>query len=158
MNIDIFSPENFKIGGIVKGLQEISKSNFEKMAARGKTNIARDNTESLNALLDKKSLAQDLDIRYYDDLAEDYESGDLTKSLRDKGFFVLDDKEGYVIAGQTKKDALNLLNAQSPYEYGKSYGYSDDDIAHFYVSRRGGDLDAGYEEYINDLKNINSSE
>tara|TARA_R100000734_G_C3281373_1_gene74909 strand:- start:62 stop:808 length:747 start_codon:yes stop_codon:yes gene_type:complete len=140
-------------GGLLakKGAQ-ITKSEFKKLANKGKINIARNQEESLKALLEKKSPAQNFEINEYDDLAMDYETGKFTKSLKDKGFYVIDDKMGNVVAGQTKKDAENLLKASSPYEYGKSYGYSDEDIAQFYVNRKGGDLDAGYEQYINDIK------
>jgi hypothetical protein len=42
--------------------------------------------------------------------------------------------------------------AKSPVDLGRLYGYSEDDIACFYLRRRGGLPDVAYEEYICDLK------
>ncbi|HEY7245270.1 MAG TPA: hypothetical protein VH678_15475 [Xanthobacteraceae bacterium] len=44
-----------------------------------------------------------------------------------------------------------LEDAQSPIELGRLYGYSEDDIAHFYKSRRR-ELEAAYTEYVRDLQ------
>lgn len=132
--------------------QNISKEQFGQLADKGKIIQARDQKESLDALLKGDSPAQN--FRFddeFDDLAVDYESGDFTKKLKDKGYHVIDNKMGTVIVGRTKTDAENLLKAKNPYELGKSYGYSDEDIAQFYVTRRGGNLDIGYEEFIADL-------
>jgi hypothetical protein len=49
----------------------------------------------------------------------------------------------------------DLSNAQSPVDLGRLYGYSEDDIACFYLRRRGGLPDIAYEEYISDLKSAN---
>jgi hypothetical protein len=49
----------------------------------------------------------------------------------------------------------DLSNAQSPVDLGRLYGYSGDDIACFYLRRRGGLPDIAYEEYICDLKSSN---
>ena len=44
-----------------------------------------------------------------------------------------------------------LEEAQSPVELGRLYGYSEDDIAHFYKSRRR-ELETAYTEYVQDLE------
>jgi hypothetical protein len=44
-----------------------------------------------------------------------------------------------------------LDEAQSPVELGRLYGYSEDDIAHFYKVRRR-DLETAYTEYLRDLQ------
>jgi hypothetical protein len=49
----------------------------------------------------------------------------------------------------------DLSNAQSPVDLGRLYGYSEDDIACFYLRRRDGLPDIAYEEYICDLKSAN---
>ena len=45
----------------------------------------------------------------------------------------------------------DLEDAQSPIELGRLYGYTEDDIAHFYNVRRHGH-DVAYTEYIRDLE------
>jgi hypothetical protein len=55
-----------------------------------------------------------------------------------------------------KDDAIiptdsELDEAQSPVELGRLYGYSEDDIAHFYKSRWRG-LETAYTEYVRDLQ------
>jgi hypothetical protein len=47
--------------------------------------------------------------------------------------------------------ADEIEKAGSPLEYGRIYGYSEDDIAHFYNFRRRGHP-SGYEEYVEDLR------
>ena len=44
-----------------------------------------------------------------------------------------------------------LAKAETPLDYGRLYGYSEDDIAHFYNRRRRGHQ-SGYEEYVRDLE------
>jgi hypothetical protein len=45
----------------------------------------------------------------------------------------------------------DLDEAQSPVELGRLYGFSEDDIAHFYKARRRGQ-EAAYTEYVRDLE------
>jgi hypothetical protein len=47
--------------------------------------------------------------------------------------------------------AAELAKAGTPLDYGRLYGYSEDDIAHFYKYRRRGHQ-IGYEEYVRDLE------
>ena len=44
-----------------------------------------------------------------------------------------------------------LDEAQSPVDLGRLYGYSEDDIAHFYRVRRR-ELETAYTEYVRDLQ------
>jgi hypothetical protein len=46
----------------------------------------------------------------------------------------------------------DLNKAKSPLDFGRLYGYSEDDIACLYLKRRGGRADIAYAEYICDLK------
>jgi hypothetical protein len=48
--------------------------------------------------------------------------------------------------------AAELAKVETPLDYGRLYGYSEDDIAHFYNRRRRGHQ-SGYEEYVRDLEN-----
>lgn len=59
--------------------------------------------------------------------------------------------------GFGEKDPLSptkraLENAQTPVDYGRLYGYSENDIARFYATRRAGHPMA-YDEYVRDLQN-----
>ena len=45
----------------------------------------------------------------------------------------------------------DLDKAQSPVDLGRLYGYSEDDIAHFYRVRRR-ELETAYTEYVQDLQ------
>jgi len=45
----------------------------------------------------------------------------------------------------------DLDQAQSPVDLGRLYGYSEDDIAHFYRIRRR-ELETAYTEYVQDLQ------
>jgi hypothetical protein len=49
----------------------------------------------------------------------------------------------------------DLNRAKSPLDFGRLYGYSEDDIACFYLKRRRGRSDIAYAEYISDLKCAN---
>jgi hypothetical protein len=49
----------------------------------------------------------------------------------------------------------DLSMAKSPLDFGRLYGYSEDDIACFYLKRRGGRTDIAHEEYVCDLKCAN---
>jgi hypothetical protein len=53
---------------------------------------------------------------------------------------------------ELKPSKANLVKANSPVDYGRLYGYSEDDIARFYRERRAGHPMA-YDEYIRDLQN-----
>ena len=45
----------------------------------------------------------------------------------------------------------DLDKAQSPVDLGRLYGYSEDDIAHFYCVRRR-ELETAYTEFVQDLQ------
>lgn len=127
----------------------ISLDEFIDLASKGEVKQFRNNEDSAKALINKESKAQDFE---FEDMfeADEYESGEFTKKLEDAGLYVEDNMMGKVIAGQTKQDVENLKKAQNPYEFGKSYGYSEPDIAAFYINRRGGNAQLGYEDFIQD--------
>ena len=58
---------------------------------------------------------------------------------------------GKVFVGTMPENLAAIRNAQTPLDYGRPYGYSDDDIAAFYVRRRGGDVEQAYKEYTEDF-------
>ena len=134
----------------------LSSDKFLSMAQSGEMQQARTIEKDIADITSKKMPANVLDIRYADeDLQIDYESGELTQRLEDAGLFVEDDKMGIIYAGTTLENIELIKNAQTPYEFGKAYGYSDDDIAKFYLQRRGGQQDLAYDEYIRDRKSAN---
>ena len=134
----------------------LSSDKFLSMAQSGEMQQARTIEKDIADITSKKMPANVLDIRYADeDLQIDYETGELTQRLEDAGLFVEDDKMGIIHAGTTLENIELIKNAQTPYEFGKAYGYSDDDIAKFYLQRRGGQQDLAYDEYINDRKLAN---
>jgi len=130
-----------------------SISDFAKAASKGKVNQAREIDLDQRDILNGVMPATEFDFLKIDDdgIGMDYEMGTFNKRLEDAGLYVIDNNMGKVIAGKTKEDALNLQNARTPIEYGKSYGYSDDDIAAFYLKRAGGIEELAYREYKSDL-------
>ena len=134
-----------------------SISDFAKAASKGKVNKAREFDLDQRDILDGVMPATEFDFSKVNDdgIGMDYEMGTFNKKLEDAGLYVIDNSYGKVIAGKTKEDALNLQNARTPIEYGKSYGYSDDDIAAFYLKRAGGIEELAYSEYQSDL-NVSS--
>ena len=125
---------------------------FKKSASSGKVNQARTPDQDLKDVISGNMPATDFDLRGYDPEVGglSYEAGELTQALEDAGLHVVDDRMGRVFVGQTKEDVDRLMGASNPYEYGKAYGYSDDDIAAFYKRLRGDNDEVAYQEYLRD--------
>ena len=148
--------------GLAKGLRASTLSavkptleEFMTMAGRGQIRQAKTPQQDLSAILKGKVSATDFDINAAHPFGRKYEEGELTRQLEDAGLVVDDDRMGRVIAGRTQADVDALKNAKTAAEYGRIYGYSDDDIAAFYLKRRGGDPDLAYEEFVREhLPNV----
>ena len=136
------------VGKTIKKGAEVSFDTFKKLASKGKLQKAKSQEESLKSITKKEIPAQDFEFNDFDEI---YESGKFTNKLERAGLYVIDDMMGRVVAGRTKKDAEKLAKAESPIDYGKSYGYSDSDIAQFYVARNQGDYKKAYKDYLKDL-------
>lgn len=134
-------------GAVPQNLEE-----FVAAAERGKVHQARTTEQDLADVKAGKMPAADFEIRIFGDLSESYESGAFTKELKDAGLYVIDDGMGNVIAGKDKAAADALANAKNAADYGKAFGYSPDDIAAFYIRRRGGDVEYAYREWAKDTK------
>ena len=136
--------------GLLKGF--VSLTDFSKAAKSGKVNQARTPDKDFEDVISGDMPAADFDLRGSDAKVGglDYESGELTDALENAGLYVYDDRMGTVIAGKSKEAVDALMIADSPYEYGKAYGYSEDDIAAFYKQLRGGDEGVAYQEYLRD--------
>ena len=83
----------------------------------------------------------------FDDL--DDETDAWWYSLPHSSIFTIDHPKqiGEVIVAKTKEDAMRIANADTNYAYGKAFGYSDNDIAHFYDRRFG---PSAYKNWIAD--------
>lgn len=136
--------------GLLKGF--VSLTDFSKAAKSGKVNQARTRDQDFKDVINGDMPAADFDLRGFDERVGglDYESGELTDALEKAGLYVYDDRMGTVIAGKSKEAVDALMIADSPYEYGRAYGYSEDDIAAFYKQLRGGDEGVAYQEYLRD--------
>ena len=136
--------------GLLRGF--VSLTDFSKAAKSGKVNQARTPDQDFKDVINGDMPAADFDLSGFDARVGglDYESGELTDALENAGLYVYDDRMGTVIAGKSKEAVDSLMIADSPYEYGKAYGYSDEDIAAFYKQLRGGDEGVAYQEYLRD--------
>lgn len=124
---------------------------FGDLKKGGRMRQARTPDEDFAAVTKGEMPAADFDLQGRDEInGLSYEAGDFTKALEDKGLYVYDDRMGTVIAGKSKADVDALRAAQTPYDYGKAYGYSDADIAAFYSSRRGGMDEIAEKEFKQD--------
>ena len=54
-----------------------------------------------------------------------------------------------------KPRKADLIRAESAVDFGRLYGYSEDDIACFYLKRRRGRVDIAYSEYVQDCRGAN---
>lgn len=135
---------------LLKGIFSIA--DFKKAADAGKVNQARTPDQDFEDVVSGDMPAADFDLRGYD--AEigglSYEAGELTDALENAGLFVYDDRMGTVVAGRSKEAVDALRSASNPYEYGKAYGYSEEDIASFYKKLRGGDEGVAFQEFLRD--------
>ena len=135
-------------------VQIINLSDFLKLSSKGRVRQARTEEQDFKAILSGKIKAVDFDFMdSTSKLSDEYSLGTFEKKLKAKKLYIDDDNMGRVFVGKTKKDVDLLKKAETPYDYGKSYGYSEDDIAAFYLKRRGGNKEIAYEEFISDKNN-----
>jgi hypothetical protein len=123
---------------------------FLALAQRGQMRHARSPKEDLHDVVAGKMPAADFDITPGHPFSRAYEMGSFTKRLERAGLHVVDNYAGQVIAGRSADDVARLQNAKTAYQYGKAYGYSEADIAQFYLRRRGGHAEIAYREYLRD--------
>ena len=125
------------IGKVTKGLLGIqTPEEFAKLAEKGKINIAKDTKQEIGGLLSGKSKFAELPNLNWDDP----KTYDLVDPLIEKGFKAKTIQQGpdtVTLLYKNPKDIKLLETAKNPYEYGKAYGYSDEDIAHFYNKQFG---------------------
>jgi hypothetical protein len=114
------------------------------MVAEGKINTARSFEQDVTDVLNGKINA--VSFEFSTDKSYEYESGDFADRFNNSSLIVDDNRMGTVYVGKTQKDIDNLKKADNSIEYGRAYGYSENDIAHFYAQRRGGNNEYGFEE------------
>ena len=129
----------------------MNKQAFADMSRHGQLRQARTEQQDFDDLIAGKMPANKFELENSSLFGEDYEMGDFTKRLQDAGLHVDDDMYGNVIAGRDKAAVDALKAAKTPMQFGRSFGYSEDDIARFYVERNGGDVDAALQEYTRDM-------
>jgi hypothetical protein len=135
--------------GLAKGAS-MTLQDFLSAAKSGSIRKAAGPIEDLNNILSKKVPAVDFDINQGHPLSSRYESGKLTSDLQKKGLFVDDDMMGKVYVGTSPENLQAIKSAKTPFDYGRAYGYSDNDIAAFYHTRYGGDLNVALNKFLKD--------
>jgi len=136
-----------------------SVDEFAELAASGKLRQARTTEQDISDITEKKMPATVINLQGADDeLSIAYESGEITDQLTNAGLFVDDDQMGTIYVGTTQENLDAIKLAENPAEIGKLSGYSDADIAAFYLKRRGGDKKAAFQEYRSDLADARAKE
>jgi hypothetical protein len=130
--------------------------NFSEMSELGKVRQARSVQEDIDGVLSGDINAVDFDMRGVGGDVFGYETGDFTHQFKGSGLIMDDNMMGNVHVGKTKQDIDLLKGAETPYDYGKAYGYSDEDIAAFYKARRQGDMGVAEKEWMADRNNYES--
>lgn len=125
---------------------------FNELADKGKRVQAKTRSEEVKDLLDGKTKFAELGQLNF----EDPSTYDLIDPLEKQGYKIKTIERGYPGETQTfaykdPKDLESVLSAESFYDYGKAYGYSDEDIANFYRhSYRGYGEEHALNQFIQD--------
>jgi hypothetical protein len=119
---------------------------FLDMASKGRMRTdAHNDRANVDLVVKGEKPATNINLDF-DDLDDDTDSW--WKSLPSNLFIIDHPKQlGEVIVAKTKEDAMRVANADTNYAFGKAYGYSDNDIAHFYDRRFG---PSAYKNWIAD--------
>ena len=135
----------------------VSFSQFSKMADRGSIRKAADADDPLGPLLAVQKGEQNIGtLNFNTDTPEGYLDFDRAAQKAQEAGLVTDvGPSGELVVARTPQELQRYLAAETPFEIGKAFGYSDDDIAQFYVRRRGGGdqgKQIGFQEYLQDLE------
>ena len=124
---------------------------FEELAKKGKLLPSRTSEEDLEAILSGE-LSQ-VDLIWDDDpyLTPLYQSGELIKRIEEKGLRYFDTYADFLYVGMTGDNVIQMIRAMSAYDYGMCYGYSQEDIAFFYLNAYDMNPDAAQEMYEWDI-------
>ena len=141
-----------KLVGALKGydptMQKITETEFEALAKTGKIHTAKTSKQELESL--RKGQSEVAEVRAN---ADTVEGDELLQSLKQEGYAIEPNPIAFDswIVGKNEEAISKLKNAKSPIDFGRAYGYSDADIAQFYIRRRGGDKRSAFREYLEDL-------
>ena len=119
-----------------EGLRAENKLGFQNMVLKGRMRTdAHNDRANVDLVVKGEKPATNINLDF-DDLDDDTDAW--WKSLPPNLFIIDHPKQlGEVIVAKTKEDAMRVANADTNYAFGKAYGYSDNDIAHFYDKRFG---------------------
>jgi hypothetical protein len=123
----------------------IAPEQFAQMATKGKINVARSQEQELADLLAGKTNFAEARLNW--DMPETY---DLADKLAKQGLQSKVDARGVTRFYKNPEDLKAIESAKNPTSFGKAYGYSDNDIAAFYLARRQGNKDLAYKEFLED--------
>jgi hypothetical protein len=106
---------------------------FLEMAEKGRLQMAKDRAKELKDLKEGKSTFAELSLNW-----DDPQTYDLVDEYAKKGFknkVVNQGGRNVTYLFKDEKDLKGVLSAVTPADYGRAYGYSDEDIARFYLER-----------------------
>jgi hypothetical protein len=128
--------------------QSVGESNktkqFLEMAEKGRLQMAKDRSSELKDLKEGKSKFAELSLNWDDpqtyDLVDEYAKDGFKTKVIDRG------GRNVTYLYKNEKDIKDVLSATTPADYGRAYGYSDEDIARFYLERG-----LGPEDFFEDM-------
>jgi hypothetical protein len=134
--------------------QSVGESNktkqFLEMAEKGRLQMAKDRSSELKDLKEGKSKFAELSLNWDDpqtyDLVDEYAKDGFKTKVIDRG------GRNVTYLYKNEKDIKDVLSATTPADYGRAYGYSDEDIARFYLERG-----LGPEDFFEDMSVSSSS-
>ena len=114
------------------------------MAEKGRLQMAKDRSSELKDLKEGKSKFAELSLNWDDpqtyDLVDEYAKDGFKTKVIDRG------GRNVTYLYKNEKDIKDVLSATTPADYGRAYGYSDEDIARFYLERG-----LGPEDFFEDM-------
>lgn len=120
------------MGGIIK-----NSDTFEQLAKTGKIRQAKNKEQELNDLIKGKSNFAEVRLNW-----DDPKTYDLSDKLKKQGFestLIDQGLDQITLFHKPNENISSIVNAKTPYDFGKAYGYPENDIAAFYVNKYGDD-------------------
>ncbi|HIM35664.1 MAG TPA: hypothetical protein EYM33_09045 [Pseudomonadales bacterium] len=110
---------------------------FKELAKKGRLIPPRTPEADLRAILSGELSQVDLNCNAEHYLSRLYQSGELIKRIEEKELRYYDTYSDYLYVGKTSDNVIQMIRATSAYHYGMCYGYSQADIAFFYLNAHG---------------------
>ena len=134
------TPTDFAMTFAPLGIMKVNKGNmFQELAKTGKLQQAKSKQQELDDLTSGKSKFAEVRLNW-----DDPNTYDLADNLKMQGFDSTVTQQGADMITLFHKPNANLtpvLSAKNPYDFGKAYGYKDNDIAAFYVNKYGNEAE-----------------